>query len=170
MRKWVCVPMAVALMLSVVGCKMDKPAETVTDGFSCRVAAAYREMNVEGDLRCAEDGDLSLTFTLPKSLQGVTLGWDGEEIALSLGGMQMDVPADMVPQSALIRTLSRVLAAPHGAGSDTDHGYVVQGQVEEADYTITFDSDSGLPMSLSVPSEELEVTFADARRITDTEQ
>lgn len=167
MKKWVCTVVAVALMLSAVGCTRDKPAETVTDGFSCRVAAAYREMNVEGDLRCAEDGDLSLTFTLPKSLQGVTLGWDGDQITMALGDMQMDVPADSVPQSALIRCLSRVLTAPHGEGTDTDDGYVVKGEVEDTDYTITFDSASGLPRSLSVPDEELEATFTDCTRLTE---
>ena len=166
MKKWVCTVAVVALMLCAAGCTGNKPAETVTDGFTCRVAAAYREMNVEGDLQCAEDGDLSLTFTLPKSLQGVTLGWDGEEMTLSLGKMAMDVPADTVPQSALIRCLSRVLTAPHGAGTDTDGGYVVTGEVEDVDYTITFDSATGLPRSLSVPDEELEATFADCARLT----
>ena len=165
MKKWVCTVATAALMLCAVGCTRDKPAETVTDGFTCRVAAVYREMNVEGDLYCAEDGDLSLTFSLPKSLQGVTLGWDGDEITLALGDMKMDVPADSVPQSALIRCLSRVLTAPHGAGSDTDDGYVVKGEVEDTAYTIIFDSASGLPRSLSVPDEELEAIFADCTRL-----
>lgn len=167
MKKWVCMVAAVVLMLSSVGCTRDKPDETVTDGFTCRVAAAYREMNVEGDLQCAEDGDLTLTFTLPKSLKGVTLGWDGDQITMALGDMQMDVPADTVPQSALIRCLSQVLAAPHGAGTETDSGYVVKGEVEGTAYTITFDSATGLPRSLSVPDEELEATFADCTRLTD---
>ena len=166
MKKWVCTAAVVALMLCVSGCTGDKPAETVTDGFTCRVAAAYREMNVEGDLVCADDGDLSLTFTLPKSLQGVTLGWDGEEITLSLGEMTMDMPADSVPQSALIRCLSRVLTAPHGDGTDTEDGYRVTGEVEDTAYTIVFDSATGLPLSLSVPDEELEATFTDCTRLT----
>lgn len=168
MKKWVGTAMALILALSVSGCGGSKPADVVTDGFTCRVAAEYREMNVEGDLRCSEDGELMLSFDLPTSLQGITLGWDGEALLMELGGMRTKVPSDKVPQSALIRCVAQVLSAPHGGGTETEEGYVVKGSVEDVDYTLVFDPDSGMPRSLTVPAEELEVTFTDCKRLTDT--
>ena len=153
---------AVCMVLTAVGCGGNKPSTTpVTDGFTCRTAIQYREMAVEGDLTCSEAGQMELTFTLPKSLQGITLGWDGEAMTMQLGGMRMDLPVEKVPQGALIRCLLQVLTAAHPHGTVTDEGYVITGETEGVAYALVCDPTSGLPRSLSVPQEELEATFTE---------
>lgn len=168
MKQWILRLTAVlgaAVMLA--GCGAPQSAAPVTDGFTCHAAMQYREMAVEGELTCSKDGGASLAFSLPKSLQGVTFGWDGGAMTMELGGMRLTVPPEKVPESALIRCLLSVLTATHPAGSITEEGYVITGEVEGIAYALVCDPTSGLPLSLSVPGEELEAVFTDMTRLSE---
>ena len=165
MNKRVCLAAVTALVLCLCGCTHETTTQPITDGFTGQVSATYREMEVGGTIHCTEDGKMTLSFSLPKSLQGVTLGWDGEEMTMALGKMEMTIPEDKVPQGALVRCLLQALSATHPDGSETEAGYVVEGQADGVSYTLVCDPDSGLPLSLTVPSEELTATFTDLTRI-----
>lgn len=106
---------------------------------------------------------MTLDFTLPKSLQGVTLGFDGTEMTMGLGGMDLAVPTEQIPQSALLVCLLRTLSASHPDGAETEEGLVVRGEVEQTAYVLVCDPVSGLPRSLSVPDEELEAVFTEVK-------
>ena len=166
MKRWV-IPLTVWLVAVclIAGCGTPSSAPPVTDGFTCHAAMQYREMAVEGELTCTTDGGATLSFILPKSLQGVTLGWDGDAMTMELGGMSLTVPPEKVPESALIRCLLAALTASHPEGSLTDSGYVIEGEAEGVAYTLVCDPTSGLPLSLSVPDEELEAVFTDMTRL-----
>ena len=171
MNKWV---YKVALFLSVpmlllVGCGDAAPASPITDGFSCHAAVTYREMDIEGDLTCGKDGTVELSFDQPKSLYGITLRWDGKEMKMALGEMSLAVPAEKVPQSALLCCLAQVLAADHGGGTNTDDGYVIAGEVDGKTYELVCASDSGTPIALSMPEEELTATFTEFKTLESTE-
>lgn len=166
MNKRVCRAVAVtaAVVLTLCGCQQPAP-EPDTDGFTCRATVRYREMDVEGTLTCTEDGKMTLDFTLPKSLQGVTLGFDGTEMTMGLGGMDLTVPTEQIPQSALLVCLLRTLSAPHPDGTETEEGLVIRGEVEQTAYVLVCDPASGLPRSLSVPDEELEAVFTEVKSL-----
>ena len=159
-----------SVVLLVSGCSASPSVEPITSGFACHTAMQYRDMAVEGELTCSVDGRATLAFTLPKSLQGVTLGWDGSGMTMELGGMRMAVPTEKVPESALIRCLLTVLTATHPTGDLTDDGYVIDGQVEHLTYTLVCDPTSGLPLSLSIPDEPLEAVFTDMTRLSESPQ
>ena len=161
MKRWVSLVLALLVGVSLTGCGEEKPPALPDSGFGCLTAVQYGDMTVEGKLTCTEDGKLTLECTLPKSLYGVTLGYDGNGMTMGLGDMQMSVPAESVPQSALIGCLARVLTATHTTGEMTDEGYVVSGQVENAAYTLVCDPTTGLPVSLTVPAEQLTAVFTD---------
>ena len=153
-----------ALML--VGCGAPSSAPPVTDGFTCRAAMQYGDMMVEGDLTCTREGGAALTFTLPPSLQGITLVFDHSGMAMELGGMHLASPADKVPQGALVCCLSSVLTAAHPAGTITEDGYIIRGETEGTSYTLVCDPASGLPVSLSVPSQGLEAVFTEVSAVS----
>ena len=164
MNRWVCKTVAVLAAVTLTLCGCQKPApQPNTDGFTCRATVRYREMDVEGTLTCTEDGKMTLDFTLPKSLYGVTLGFDGNEMTMGLGGMDLAVPTEQIPQSALLVCLLRILSASHPEGSETEEGLVIRGEAEQVPYVLVCDPASGLPRSLSVPDEELEAVFSDVK-------
>ena len=166
MNNRVCRTVAVlmAVALTLCGCQKSAP-QPDTDGFTCRATVRYREMDVEGTLTCTEDGKMTLDFTLPQSLYGVTLGFDGDEMTMGLGGMDMSVPTEQIPQSALLVCLLRTLSAPHPDGAETEEGLVIRGEAEQTVYVLVCDPVSGLPRSLSVPDEELEAVFTDVKTL-----
>ena len=59
----------------------------------------------------------------------------------------------------MIRCLAAVLAASHPTGTLTDDGYVIRGEAEGNTYVLVCDPTSGLPLTLSVPSQQLEAVF-----------
>ena len=135
-------------------------APAVTRGFTADAAAAYGEMTLQGKVRCAPDGKLQLTVSQPKSLSGVTIGWDGTDMTMELAGTSVKIPPEKVPESAFINELLAVLTAEHPVGQSTDEGTAFTGQVNGMAYTLVCDADSGLPKSLSVPENEMTVTFS----------
>ena len=159
-----CAVLCAALWL--VGCGAPQAAAPVTDGFTCRAAMQYCDMAVEGVLTCSAEDGATLTFDLPKSLQGVTLGWRDGTMTMALGGMQVAVPPEKVPQSALIRCLLEALTATHPKGEVTDRGLVIHGKMENASYTLVCHPETGLPLSLSVPDEHLEAAFTDVTQLS----
>lgn len=147
--------------LVLTGCGESDAVPPITDGFTCHTEITYREMTLEGDLSCGKDGSVEISFDQPKSLYGITLRWDGREMRMALGEMSLTVAAEKVPQSALLCCLAQVLASDHETGSRTDTGYVITGEVEGKAYELVCDPDTGTPISLHIPEEELMATFTE---------
>lgn len=148
--------------LCLCGCGKSGDIQPITDGFSAQTTIRYKDMDVQGQLSCSADGRVNMVFSLPKSLDGVTLGWNGSEMQMQLGGMTITVSEDSMPDGGLIRCLTRVLAAvePKGGTREGDD-YVIRGTAGDTEYTLVCDAATGLPDSLSVPDEQLEVTFSE---------
>ena len=152
---------AVAAFLCLCGCGKQTAIDPITDGFTAQAAICYKEMDVAGQFSCSTDGRVTMVFSQPRSLDGVTLGWNGNEMQMQLGGMTIAVSEDSMPDGGLIRCLTEVLASAEPKKSKKNgEDYVVSGEVEGRAYTITCDGATGLPKSLSVPDEELEATFS----------
>ncbi|MBQ9859307.1 MAG: hypothetical protein IJO76_01340 [Clostridia bacterium] len=159
-----------AVLLIITGCSGAAPkVQPKTDGFSCQAAIHYRELELVAQLTRQGNGELETTFSLPKSLSGITLGWDGTDMTMTLGGVTMTLPTEKVPESALIRCLLDVLAAQHTGGTQTEEGYVINGEVQGKAYVLVCDPDTGLPKSLSVPEEELSAVFTAMEILPKTE-
>ena len=159
--------MLAALCLALAGCgAVGQTAPPVTEDFTCRVAVSYHGMALTGQLSRTVDGKLLMTFSEPASLSGVAIGWDGKTMSMELAGMSIGVDADKVPQGALIKSVLRVLTADLPQGTASEEGTVFSGEVDGTAYTFVCAPDTGLPLSLSVPEEELTVVFTEASLLT----
>lgn len=170
MKRWVCMLAVLPLTLfCLVGCRgSGQNAKPMTEGFTCQATIRYGELDVTGQMTCQKDGKIAVSFTLPKSLQGITLGYDGKEMTMSLGEMEMTLPAEKVPDSGLIRCLAQTLTATHPKGEKTDRGIRITGESGGDAYVLVCDAQTGYPLSLSVPSQSLEAVFSDCKALTET--
>lgn len=170
MKHWVCKLTVLSLsLLLLCGCRGGgSAAKPVTDGFTCQANIRYGELDVEGQLTCQKDGTVAMAFTLPKSLQGITLGYNGKGMTMTLGEMEMTLPAEKVPESGLIRCLTQALTASHPKGEKTDRGYRITGETQGDAYVLLCDAQTGYPLSLSVPSESLDAVFSDCKALTES--
>ena len=154
-------------LLLLVGCASGKEeVQPVTKGFTCRMAIEYREMELDGQLTRFDNGKLQLAFDRPLSLSGITIGWDGENMTMELGGVSINVAEDKIPEGALVKGLLQVLAAEAVDGVESKEGYVFAGKVDGQAYTLVCDPTTGLPRSLSVPDNELHANFTEASLLT----
>ena len=152
---------ATAALLCLCGCGKQTTIDPITDGFTAQAAIQYKGMDVQGQFSCSTDGRVTMTFSQPKSLDGVTLGWNGNEMQMRLGGMTITVAEDSMPDGGLIRCLTRVLSTVEPKQGKKDGAdYVISGDAEGTAYTLVCDATTGLPKTLSVPDEELTATFS----------
>ena len=162
MRKWVTVLAVGLLCLCMAGCKKQAVAPAATTDFSCNVRAVYDGLAVTGTLVRRSAGTLELAFTSPETLNGLTAVWDGEDVTLQMHGLSFSVNADALPEQALGEG---VLAALDSALDKTmtpkleGDTAVYEGTVEQGTYTLVCDKTSGKPLSLTMPSLQLQVTF-----------
>lgn len=169
MKRWMIVGIVAALIGGAVFWFAQNKKATatppITDGFTCDVAISYHQTQFKGTLSRTADGGLSIGFTEPPTLSGMTVNWDGKEMMLQLGSMKVPVNAQVVPQGALIKRLLSVLTVRTEGGQLTEQGYTVSGDVDGLSYTVMYDAESGFIRSMSVPNENLEVTFSDVTRM-----
>lgn len=163
MRRAACI--VVCLLVLITGCSGSKPAaDPVGEGFTCTVQAVYRDMTVAGTLTREIAGTLTLAFTEPETLNGLTACWNGETVTLSMYGLEFSVDPATVPESALGEEIITAFdTALRGEGERTieDGKLIVSGNGQNGAYTLTFDAETGEPLSLSVPSLPLSATFFD---------
>lgn len=150
-----------AALFCLCGCGKKTTIQPITDGFTARATIRYKEMDVKGQFSCGNDGRVTMVFTEPSSLDGVTLGWTGDRMQMQLGGMSIEVQEDSMPDGGLIRCLVQVLSDVESKKGKQDGGdYVIQGEAEGKSYTLVCDAKTGLPKSLSVPDEKLTAEFS----------
>lgn len=164
LRRLACLLLSLALMLTVCACaKQKKSEQPVTIGFECDVDVQYGDMNVKGHLTRSSAGTLHMDVTEPKSLNGLSMEWDGSNITLKLHGFSFGVNPDTVPQSGLIKSMLEAFDSTVGSrdsGKVTKDGLLTVGQSASGEFEILSDPDNGNLLSLKIPSAELTATFS----------
>lgn len=158
----------VILAVLLVGCSRKTAADPIGEGFSCSVKAVYRDMQVRGTLTREAVGTLTMSFTAPETLDGLTARWDGGDVTLTMHGMSFAMDPASVPESALGEEIIAAFdAALRGEGERTqkDGKLTVRDSGANGEYTLVFDAETGRPLSLSVPSLPLTAEFSDFKSI-----
>lgn len=164
LRRFTSLILAILVILSFAACSKKKNSEQpVTIGFSCDVEVQYEEMNVKGHLTRSSAGTLIFDVTEPKTLNGLSMQWNGENITLKLHGLSFGVDPDAVPQSALGKNILSVLDAALGvreSGELTDEGLITKGSSSSGEFEIISDPETGSLIKLTIPSVGLTAKFS----------
>lgn len=154
----------VVLLTFLTGCSRKKPvAEPVSVDFVCDFRAQYNNMTAEGTLTRRTAGTLLLEFTKPETLEGLCADWDGEKATLKYMGLSYSVDPDKLPESALgesLITAFDTVMREEGTQKEEDGKITVTGISGQSEYAYVYDAKTGAPLSLSIPSIPLTVTFS----------
>ncbi len=145
----------------LTACRPTKPIEPLSVDFSCDFRAEYQTLTVQGTLTRHTAGTLQLTFTEPETLRDVSADWNGEDITLHYKGLSFS--ADALPERALGEQLIRAFdAALSGEGKREQNNdtVILNGTAAGNTFTYIYHASNGEPLSLSVPSLPLTVTFS----------
>ena len=157
--------MFITALLTACGAAKTAPPQTVR--FSCDFAAEYQDLQLEGTLQRLNVGTLSLSLTVPPSLSGMQISWDGEKATVAFHGLQYTMSAKL-PQSAAARLMLETLddACKRAAdGALTKDGVALSGTVGAYRYELLSDAKDGSLVSLEVPDAALSVRFFNAKPI-----
>jgi|LSQX01.1.fsa_nt_gb hypothetical protein len=164
LRRFTSLTLVVLIVLCFAACSKKADAEKpVVTGFSCDVEVKYGEMDVKGRLTRSSAGTLIFDVNEPKTLNGLSMQWNGETISLKLHGFSFGVDPETVPQSALGKCILGVLDAAlgmHDGGKVTDEGLVTKGSSSSGEFEILSDPKTGSLLRLRIPSENLTATFS----------
>lgn len=164
LRRLACLVLSLVFVLTFCSCAKKKKAEQpVTTGFECDVDVQYKDMNVKGHLTRTSAGTLRMDVTEPKTLNGLSMEWDGNNITFKLHGLSFGVNPDSVPQSALGKSMLEAFDAALGvrdSGTVTKDGLSTTGQSAAGAFELISDPDTGALLTLKIPSSELTATFS----------
>ncbi len=136
--------------------------DPVTTDFSCQADIRYRDMSIKGTLSRSNAGTLTLSFSQPDTLKGVSAQWTGDTVRATLHGLSFDLSPDTLPAGALgsvlIDALDAAVRAPT-AGTLCDEGLRWEGSGKNGAITMLCDSQDGSLLSLEMPAVPLSASF-----------
>lgn len=164
LRRPVCLLMVLLLALSAAACKKGgRPKQPVTTGFCCDVNVKYKDMNVRGSLKRTLAGTLSFDIVEPETIKGLSMQLSGETVTLKLHGLSFDVNPELIPQSALAKSLLSVLDAAIGdreGGEISKDGLLTKGSTLSGEFEILSDPETGRLLTIRMPSTDLTAEFS----------
>lgn len=155
MRRWMMVLLCGVMMLTACG---KTEASPIVSGFRCRVDMNYDGLEASGVLDMTEEGITTLSFDSPDSLAGFGLQWDGSAVTYCYGALSLELDAQTLPVGTAITVI--VKAFERCAAHPSRDRSTVSGEDAFGAYELTFDPDSGYPLSLSCADIQLKASFS----------
>lgn len=146
-----------ALALTAMLCSCGEPP-TVNADFSADFAVTQDGTDYRGALTLA-DGALTVSFTAPYTVAGMTFGYSGEGLTISRGDLGTVVNCDYIPASAAPEVLHNALAyLPQASYAESDEsGDHFTLPTPYGDALLT--AEDGVPTALSDPHTGMSFTF-----------
>lgn len=160
MRKTGFIFLALAALLGLSACDTPLFTPDINKGYELNAHIRYSAENLEATavLTRQNENVWSAKFTEPYALSGVELTGN----TLKYGGIA-------IPLGQTLSGVGTVIfAAFEDAAAGTDVRVAKSGDAvafSGAGYVLKIDRNSGLPVTLSIPKEHIEVTFTDGRTL-----
>ena len=168
-KKWL--PIAVlagaVLLALVIGLSFANRKTKVTradllSDFSLNATFRLDDWEVKGTVsKTAERYTFSLTE--PETIAGMEFIYYGENVTVNYQGLAVSLADDSLLLSSLsgsvIQSVNHALLGSNVAINGDANQYTVTGKIENRDYELTVDGQTGLPTQLKVPDLKLECDF-----------
>ena len=135
--------------------------------FTCKASVSYNGLTAEADVAHSPDGTTRITLNTPETLKGLQFDFSNEGASLNYKGLKLDVDAASFLASSMTAVIADTFAAAltDAAFEVTEQNgalaYTARGN--GGSFTLTFDKESGAPLSLNVPSLDLLCEFTEYR-------
>lgn len=158
----------ILLVLSLAACGNNKEVTAVTEGISFNARCDFGGSRSECFVKAYGGGNLSCRFSSPESVAGLTADFDGSQITLTYKELTYPLSSPM-PTENLAEIINRVVTSASGKAAETeDEKCTVNGTAGSYPYTLIL-SETGLPISLSVPALDFYAEFSDVTILTKQE-
>ena len=159
---------AAALAVSALcGCTKHSARKELCADFKVDFTAEYRGMKLAGKLMFTRQGDLSLTFSQPKTLDGLDVHYRNNTLSLSRDSAVCTADEGYLPECSFPETVRSVLkAAAQGSAKPVERGGETVYRLSSAqlDCEITADTD-GMIGTVSANDGQLQLLLSGAEKI-----
>ncbi len=158
------------LLLTACNVKQDsEPLSTadIQDSFSCIASVKYGEYEAETTIKRYGKGMWENEFISPDTVAGVKLVFNNDEVNASYKGLEFSVPKSAMPYQAMLICMTEAVDSVYDSDEivchESDGVLCYEGKLEQGDYTINFDSETGFLKSFDMPNMELTIQFNDCK-------
>lgn len=168
MRKFLTVCTCSLIAVFSVSCSMNKNSESIStadiqDCFICDAVINYGELQANSSVKRYGKGMWENEFISPDTVAGVKLVFNNDEVTASYKGLEFSVPKSAMPFQSmlccLIEAADNIYESQEITGSQEDGVICYEGTLEQGDYTICFNSETGFIQSFEMPNMELTMEF-----------
>lgn len=158
--------LAVIAVLSLCSCDFSfkKAPKIPSMNFTADAQVKYKTYDaLTCRLTSVEDGDLIIDVTNPVLLSGFSIVCRDDSCTIKYGSLSYDADTQKYPQLAfgsIVRQAVDSVKENRDYALNDDGNWSVHANVNSSDVYVILDGETGYPISLSVPSEELEITFS----------
>lgn len=169
MKKLAAIFLCACLMIGATACKSkDTPKSPELDRlFTCTAEMTYDKFEATATVNRLGNGLWDVEFSAPKTLSGVKLSYDGENLTAAYKGFTFTVPKDSLPIKNMLTLFfnaidKNVIAAEMPCtvtdGVTTFTGESALGATNAA-FSLSLDSSNKL-LAFEMPDEKLSVVFS----------
>lgn len=155
--KLLCVFFSVLTVL-LCGCEHDKNSNAVNTDFSADFRAQYRRMKLSGSLINTRQGYCAIELSAPETLDGLSVSYSGNELALSRNGDKATADEAYLPSDSFCSILHDILKSAADSKGDSP----IKLELTCGDGDLTIDED-GLPKEAVIPSRDFSITFSNSK-------
>lgn len=153
------------LLLPSCGKQKTEASPDVNRLFTATASIVYDDFEAQATVSRLGDDMWEVEFTSPKTLAGVKLFYNGEDITASYLGLNFSIPESAAPTKSMLTMLFQSFdQAAAGAPlpfTEEDGISVFTGTGDFGKFMLSVDNASGNPVSFEIPEEKLSVQFAD---------
>lgn len=159
---------AVTLMMTAcgkIGSEKVNITPSVAKNFTSTATLDYNDTQAEAVITRIDSGLWQAEFTAPKTLSGITLIFDKDNVSANYKGLAFSVPKAAMPfktiLSDFISVADEVAQSPKIEAEKAGDAYAISGANEQGEYTLTLDKSGNQITGFSVPNIALNIAFTD---------
>lgn len=168
------IALSLCSILLFTGCVFNKPKESASPDlnrlFSCNAEIRYGDFEMSAVLKRLGDGMWEAECSAPKTLAGVKLSYNGDDITASFKGLSFSIPKTAAPVKSIFQLAFSVIDKTAAGGElpmiEKDGVLIFSGEAEQGKFEVRTDKETGNLLGFSMPAYELEITCSDFEAIS----
>lgn len=170
MRKLLTLLLSLALL---GGCAAKPPAAPQSPlagrsgNYETTANIVYRGLEATASIAQSTPESCRVAFSAPDTVEGMELTFARDSVGVAYKGLSFQFDPGSVPSGAVARIAVEAIGkAMRDEGVElrqTESGLELCGALDAGEFTLRLDAESGNLLKLSVPSEDLEITFENFR-------
>ncbi len=158
--------LSVICVLMLCCCKGEKTsaAPDLNKLFTGTASIACGDFTAEATINRLGNGMWDVEFLSPKTLSGVKLSFNGDEITASYLGLKFTVPKDTSPVKGVLRLLfdavDKSSEKPDMVCTEKDGKIIFDGEINSEKFKIMFNKETGGLSGFEVPDKDLKIEFS----------